>query len=273
MKTNGMKSNIPRIISVSSGKGGVGKTNFVTNIAIVFRTLQKRVLLMDADIGLSNIDIMFGIAPKYNIKHLIAGEKSIKDIIVQTKEGIDIIPASSGIRELTQLSFESKMKIVEELDSLDSDYDIFLIDTGAGISDNVTFFCSAAHDNIVIVTPEPTSIADAYALIKVLYKEHGEQNFRIVVNNVRKNVEATATFKKLSMVAERFLGISLDYMGYLPYDEKVKDAIVTQKPYVNLYPTSDFSKKLTDIARRLLGKEVNLFKGGMQFFLKKAFNR
>ncbi len=273
MKTDFKNNNVPRIMAISSGKGGVGKTHFVTNIAIIFRALQKRVLLMDADMGLSNIDIMFGIAPKYNIKHLIAGEKSIKDIIVQTKEGIDIIPASSGIRELTQLSFESKMKIVEELDSLDSDYDIFLIDTGAGISDNVTFFCSAAHDNIVIVTPEPTSIADAYALIKVLYKEHGEQNFRIVVNNVRRTTEANATFNKLSLAADRFLGISLDYLGYLPYDEKVKDSIVAQKPYVNLYPTADLSKKLTEIAKRLLSKEVNLFKGGMQFFLKRAFNR
>lgn len=265
-----MKTNIPRIIAVASGKGGVGKTNFVTNIALVFRSLQKRVLLMDADIGLSNIDIMFGIAPKYNIKHVLAGEKGIKDIIVSTNDGIDIIPASSGIRELTQLSFNNKMKIVEELDSLDPDYDLFLIDTGAGISENVTFFCSAAHDNIIIVTSEPTSIADAYALIKVIYKEHGEQNFRIVVNNVRSQVEGRNTFKKLSMVAERFLGINLDLLGFLPYDEKIKEAVIAQKPYINLYPTSDFSKKLNDIARNLLKKEVNLLKGGMQFFLKKA---
>lgn len=268
-----MKTNIPRIVAVSSGKGGVGKTNFVTNIALVFRTLQKRVLLMDADVGLSNIDIMFGIAPKYNIKHLLAGEKNIKDIIVQTNEGVDIIPASSGIRELTQLSFQNKMKIVEELDSLDSDYDLFLIDTGAGISDNVTFFCSAAHDNIIIVTSEPTSIADAYALIKVIFKEHGEQNFRIVVNNVKNYTEAKNTFNKLSMVAERFLGISLDLLGFLPYDERIKEAVISQKPYLNLFPTSEFSKKLTEIAKQLLKKEVNLLKGGMQFFLKKAMNQ
>ncbi len=268
-----MQTNIPRIMAVSSGKGGVGKTNFVTNIALVFRSLQKRVLVMDADVGLSNIDIMFGIAPKYNIKHLLAGEKSIKDIIAHTKEGIDIIPASSGIREMTQLSLNHKMKIVEELDRLDANYDIFIIDTGAGISDNVTFFCSAAHDVIVIVTPEPTSIADAYALIKVLYREQGEQNFRIVVNNTRNITEARATFKKISMVAERFLGITLDWLGFLPYDEKVKEAILAQKPYINLYPTSDFSKKLNEIARQFLKKEVNLLKGGMQFFLKKAMSQ
>lgn len=264
-----MRTNITRIVTVSSGKGGVGKTNFVTNIALILRNMQKKVLLMDADVGLSNIDIMFGIAPKYNIKHLLSGEKSIKDIIVKTSEGIDIIPASSGIRELTQLTSIHKMKIIEELESIDNDYDIFLIDTGAGISDNVTFFCSAAHDNIVIVTPEPTSIADAYALIKVIYKEYEERNFRIVVNNTKNHKEAKETFRKLSMVAERFLGITLDWLGDLPYDEKIKEAVIAQKPYITLYPTSDFSKKLIEIAKQLFKKDVNLLKGGMQFFLKK----
>lgn len=265
-----MKTNIPRIIAVSSGKGGVGKTNFVTNIALIFKGMQKRVLLMDADVGLSNIDILFGIAPKYNIKHLLSGEKSIKDIITKSPQGVDIIPASSGIRELTQLTVNQKIKIINELESLDEDYDIFLIDTGAGISDNVTFFCSAAHDNIIILNSEPTSIADAYALIKVLYKEFGERNFRIVTNFVRNVKESRDTFRKISLVSERFLGLSLDYLGYLPYDERVKDAIISQKPFVSLYPTSDFSKKLTEIAKELLKREVNLLKGGMQFFLKRA---
>ncbi len=265
-----MKTNVPRIIAVSSGKGGVGKTNFVTNIALIFKSMQKKVLLMDADIGLSNIDIMFGIAPKYNIKHLLSGEKTIKDIIVSSSQGVDIIPASSGIRELTQLSLEQKMKILTELENLDKDYDIFLIDTGAGISDNVTFFCSAAHDNVIILNSEPTSIADAYALIKVLYREYGEKNFRIVINSVRNLKEAKDTFRKISLVTERFLGITLDYLGALPYDEKIKEAIIMQKPYTALFPTSDFSKKLRDIAKEILHREVNLLKGGMQFFLKRA---
>lgn len=265
-----MRTKIPRIITVSSGKGGVGKTNFVTNIALVFRSLQRRVLLMDADVGLSNIDIMFGVAPKYNIKHLLSGEKSMKDIIFRAPEGIDIIPASSGIRELTQLSADQKVRIIQELESLDEDYDIFLIDTGAGISDNVVFFCSAAHDNVVIITSEPTSIADAYALIKVLYRDFGEQNFRIVVNSVRNQKEAKETFRKISTVTERFLGLNLDYLGFLPYDGRVKDAILAQKPFIGLFPTSEFSKSLTLIAKEILKREVNLLKGGMQFFLKRA---
>lgn len=267
-----MKANTARVIAVSSGKGGVGKTHFVTNIAIIFISMGKRVLLMDADIGLSNVDIMFGIAPKYNIKHLLSGEKSIKDIIVKTPQGVNIIPASSGIRQLTQLSTANKMKIIQELESLDTDYDIFLIDTGAGISDNVVFFCTAAHDNIIIVTSEPTSIADAYALIKVVYKEHGEKIFRIVVNNAKNHKEAKETFRKLSLVAERFLGISLDYLGELPYDEKIKEAVIAQMPYITLYSASDFSKKLHEIAKEILKREVDLIKSGMQFFLKKAMS-
>lgn len=265
-----MKTNVPRIIAVSSGKGGVGKTNFVTNIALIFKSMQKRVLLMDADVGLSNIDIMFGVAPKYNIKHLLLGEKSIKDIIVSSSQGVDIIPASSGIRELTQLTLDQKIKIITELESLDENYDIFLIDTGAGISDNVTFFCAAAHDNVIILNSEPTSIADAYALIKVLHKEYGEKNFRIVINSVKNLKEAKDTFRKISLVSERFLSLSLDYIGALPFEEKIKDAIISQKPYVSLFPTSDFSKKLRDIAKELLNREVNFLKGGMQFFLKRA---
>ncbi len=265
-----MKTNVPRIIAVSSGKGGVGKTNFVTNIALIFKSMQKRVLLMDADVGLSNIDIMFGVAPKYNIKHLLMDEQSIKDIIVSSSHGVDIIPASSGIRELTQLTLDQKMKIITAIESLDEDYDIFLIDTGAGISDNVTFFCAASHDNVIILNSEPTSIADAYALIKVLHKEYGEKNFRIVINSVKNLKEAKDTFRKISLVSERFLGLSLDYLGALPFDDKIKDAIISQKPYVSLFPTSDFSKKLREIAKELLNREVNLLKGGMQFFLKRA---
>lgn len=267
-----MKPNIPRIIAVTSGKGGVGKTNFVTNIALVFKALQKRVLLMDADVGLSNIDIMFGVAPKFNIKHVLTGEKSLRDIILNTSYGIDIIPASSGIKELTNLSLENKIKIIEELEEINDNYDIFLIDTAAGISDNVIFFCSAAHDVVVIVTSEPTSIADAYALIKVLHKEYGEKNLRVVVNNVKNIKEGKETFKKLSIVTERFLGVNLDLLGYLPYDEKIKEAIVSQKPYISVYPTMDFSKKLTEIAKEILKREVNLVKGGIQFFLKKALS-
>ena len=260
----------PRIVAVSSGKGGVGKTNFVANLALFYASLNKKVLVLDADLGLSNIDVLFGIAPKFNLKHVLSGEKTMKDIIVQGPLGIMILPASSGVRELTELSDKSRLRLVSELDSFDLPFDIFLIDTGAGISDNVLFFCSAAQETIVIVTPEPTSLADAYALIKVLSRDFGERSFRILVNTARSEKEAFDTFRKLAIVADKFLGLSVDYIGFLPYEQHVKDAIIAQKGYIAMYPNSVFTKKLVGIAKKLLDNPMNDVKGSIQFFLKKA---
>ncbi|MBF0505290.1 MAG: MinD/ParA family protein [Nitrospirae bacterium] len=260
----------PRIIAVSSGKGGVGKTNFVANLALFYASLNKRVLILDADLGLSNIDVLFGIAPKFNLKHVLKGEKTIKEIIVNGPLGIMILPASSGVRELTELSDSSRLKLVAELDNFDMPFDIFLIDTGAGIADNVLFFCSAAQETVVIVTPEPTSLADAYALIKVLSRDFGEKNFRVLVNTARSEKEAFDTFRKLAIVADKFLKLSVDYIGYLPYEQHVKDAIIAQKGYIAMYPNSAFSKKLAVIGKRLIENPISDVKGNIQFFLRKA---
>lgn len=260
----------PRVIAVSSGKGGVGKTNFVANLALFYASLNKRVLILDADLGLSNIDVIFGIAPRFNLKHVLTGEKRIKDIIVKGPMGIMIFPASSGVRELTGLDNDQRMRLVSELDSLDVPFDIFLIDTGAGIADNVLFFCSAAQETVVVVTPEPTSIADAYALIKVLSRDFGEKHFRILVNTARSEKEAFDTFRKLAIVADKFLRLSVDYLGYLPMDPHVKDAIIAQKGYISMYPNSAFTKKLGVIGRKILDAPLNEVKGNIQFFLKKA---
>lgn len=260
----------PRIIAVSSGKGGVGKTNFVANLALFYASLNKKVLVLDADLGLSNIDVLFGIAPKYNLKHVLLGEKRIRDIIVTGPLGIMILPASSGIRELTNLTDKHRLKLVSELDEFDIAFDIFLIDTGAGISDNVLFFCSAAQETVVVVTPEPTSIADAYALIKVLSRDFGERYFRILVNMARSEREAFDTFRKLAIVADKFLNLSIDYLGYLPYDQHVKDAIIAQKGFIAMYPNSSFTKRLAAIAKKVLDNPLNEVKGNIQFFLKKA---
>ncbi len=262
---------MPRVIAVSSGKGGVGKTNIVANLALFYRSLGRKVLVLDADLGLSNIDVLFGLAPKFNLKHVLTGEKKMEEILVQGPNGILIIPASSGVKNLTNLSDSQKLKLISELDNLKVPFDIFLIDTGAGISMNVLFFCVAAHEVMVVVTPEPTSIADAYALIKVLTRDYGEKRFKVLVNSARSEKEALETFSKLSLVAERFLSLSLDYLGYLPYERKVKDAIMSQKGFISLYPNSPFSKMLGEVGRKLLtSPPPTPVKGGIQFFLKKA---
>ncbi|MBZ0156351.1 MAG: MinD/ParA family protein [Alphaproteobacteria bacterium] len=260
----------PRIIAVSSGKGGVGKTNFVANLALFYASLNKKVLVLDADLGLSNIDVLFGIAPRFNLKHVLMGEKRMKDIIATGPLGIMIFPASSGVRELTGLTESQRLKLLEELDNFDVPFDIFLIDTGAGISDNVLFFCSAAQETVVVVTPEPTSIADAYALIKVLSRDFGEKHFRILVNTARSEKEAFDTFRKLAIVADKFLKLSVDYLGYLPMDQHVKDAIIAQKGFIAMYPNSAFSKKLAGIGKKMLESPLTEMKGNIQFFLRKA---
>ena len=265
-----MRTNGPRIIAVSSGKGGVGKTNFVANLALYFSGMNKKVLIMDADLGLSNIDVLLGVTPKYNLKHVLNSSKSLKEIVAEGPMGIQILPASSGVRELTRLNDTQRLKLLSELENFEIEADIFLIDTGAGISDNVLFFCSAAQETIVVVTPEPTSIADAYALIKVLSRDFGEKSFRVLVNTARSEKEAFDTFRKIALVTDRFLSLSIDYLGYLPFEPGVKDAIIAQKGYISMFPNSSFAKKLAVVANKLLEDPVGEVKGGIQFFLKQA---
>lgn len=265
-----MPTEQPRIMAVSSGKGGVGKTNFVANLALFYASINKKVLVMDADVGLSNIDVMLGITPKFNLRHVLAGQKRLKDIVVSGPLGINIIPAGSGVRELTSLAEEQRLQLVTELEDFDLDFDIFLIDTGAGISENVLFFCSAAQEVIVIVTPEPTSIADAYALIKVLKNDFRTRCFRLIVNTARSEKEAFDTYSKLSLVADKFLNQSIDYLGYLPFDQNVKDSIIAQKSHIVMHPNSPFAKKLGQIAKRLIEQPLGETTGTLQFFLRRA---
>lgn len=256
-----------RTIAVTSGKGGVGKTNLVANLAVAFRKLQKKVMIMDADLGLSNIDIIFNIAPKYNISHVINGEMDLKDVIVEGPHGIKILPASSGMQELTSLDEFQRLRIIEEFDLLKEDIDILLIDTAAGISSNVAFFCTASQEIIVVTNPEPTSITDAYALIKVLFTRYQEKDFRLLVNSVKNSSEAFDVFKRLSIALERFLNISIDYLGYLPYDEAVKYSVRQQKPFIEMYPDCIISKNIMDVASKLIESPTKNVKGTLQFFL------
>lgn len=256
-----------RTIAVTSGKGGVGKTNIVANLAVAFRRLNKEVMIMDADLGLSNIDIIFNIAPKYNINHVINGQMDLKDVIVEGPLGIKILPASSGVQELTSLDEFQRLRIIEEFDLLKEDIDILLIDTAAGISSNVAFFCTASQDIIVVTNPEPTAITDAYALIKVLFTRYQEKDFRLLVNSARNSREAFDVFKRLSIAVERFLNISIDYLGFLPFDRSVQNAVRQQRPFIEIYPECDASKNVMDIALKLIEGPVKNVKGTVQFFI------
>ncbi|NOY64935.1 MAG: MinD/ParA family protein [Nitrospirae bacterium] len=256
-----------RTITVTSGKGGVGKTNIVANLAISLQRQGRKVMIFDADLGLCNMDVLLGLSPRYNIQHVINGDKRLKDIVVKGPAGVLIVPASSGIEELTNLNEIQKLRLLEEFESLPGRIDYILIDTGAGISTNVTFFCLGAQEIIVVVTSEPTSLTDSYALIKILYTKYQEKNFKILINNVSGESEAKEVFRRLQLVTERFLNLSIDYLGFIPHDLSIQRAVKIQNPVLLRYPDSPSSRAFVDLAKRIdHTNDKKTVKGGLQFF-------
>ncbi len=256
-----------RTITVTSGKGGVGKTNIVANLAISLQRQGRKVMIFDADLGLCNMDVLLGLSPRYNIQHVINGDKRLKDIIIKGPDGVLIVPASSGIEELTNLNEIQKLRLLEEFETLPGRIDYILIDTGAGISTNVTFFCLGAQEIIVVVTPEPTSLTDSYALIKILYTKYQEKNFKILINNVSGESEAKEVFRRLQLVTERFLNLSIDYLGFIPHDLSIPRAVKIQNPVLLRYPDSPSSRAFIDLAKRIdHTNDKKIVKGGIQFF-------
>lgn len=247
----------PRVISVGSGKGGVGKTNVVANLAFAFTILGKKVLVFDADLGLANIDVLLGLTPRYTIQHLLNRQKNVFEILTHGPGGMSILPASSGVLELADLDESQKIFLLDEMDLIAEMVDIMLIDTGAGISSNVLYFNLAAEESIVVITPEPTSIADAYALISALSTKHKKEHFTILINSAQDAQEAKEAFKKLSMVVDRCLeSISVDYLGFVPFDEKLPIAVKHQRPVLEIYPQALASRSFMEIAKILVEKPV-----------------
>jgi len=267
LKTRGQGMRNVKTIAVASGKGGVGKTNVVANLAIAMKRLGRDVMILDADLGLSNIDVLLHLAPRHNIQHVLSGEKTLRDIVVNGPHGIRILPASSGVQELTRLDEFQRLRILEEFSVFDNDADILLIDTAAGISENVAFFCIAAQEIVVVTSPEPTAITDAYALIKVLFTRYQEKGFNVLVNSARSSAEAMEVFRRLSLAAEKFLNVSLNYLGFIPFDESVPKAVMGQKAFIDIYPDSPASRRIMEIASKVLESRTRV-KGTLQFFIK-----
>lgn len=257
-----------RVISVTSGKGGVGKTNITANLAIALARLGRQVLIWDADLGLANIDILLGLNSRYNINHLLNGDKTLEEIIIEGPEGVKIMPASSGIQEMAALSEGQKVRLLNEFDHYNLDLDFLLIDTGAGVSSNVMYFNMAAQECIIVVTPEPTSITDAYALIKIMTTKYNEKSFKILMNLVSSAEEAKAIFTLLASVADKHLdSISLDYLGYIPRDKYIPESIKKQRALLDLYPSSESSKFFKDLAKRVINSPIKSnLDGNIKFF-------
>lgn len=255
-----------RVIAVSSGKGGVGKTNSSVNLAVAFAKMDRKVLLVDADLGLGNVDIMLGLAPRYNVGHLLQGERSMDEVMVTGPAGVKILPAASGIAELAELTTEQRLALTCHIEELNESFDVMIVDTGAGISNNVLFFNAAAQEIVVVVSPEPTSLTDAYALMKVLNRKHNERTFKLLVNQASSRNEGMEVYRKISLAAERFLNISVDYIGCVLADENVQKAVVNQKPVMELFPDSPSSRCYSEIARGIDNLPAAAMKGGMQLF-------
>ncbi len=258
-----------RVIAITSGKGGVGKTNIATNLAYHLSQMNRKTLILDADMGLANIDVILGIAPKYNLYHVLRGEKALGDVIVDGPGGMKILPATSGIQEMADLSRGEKLALLDELEGLGTELDFMLIDTAAGIAGNVIYFNVAAREIIVVVSPEPTSITDAYALIKILYSNYGEKRFMLLVNMVKNSNEAREVFLKVSNATSHFLNLSIESLGYVLEDAKVAEAVRRQKALADIYPDSRANKCLQSIARKLCKLQPEFCESGsLKFFWK-----
>ncbi len=246
-----------KIIAVTSGKGGVGKTNTALNLAIALSRLKKRVCIFDADLGLANINILLGINPKLTIQDVITGDNKIQDIIIHTHENMQIIPGSSGIQQLAELNKQQIQNLIENFLTLSQDYDYFIIDTSAGISNAVLSFVMAAHESIVVVTKEPTSLTDGYALIKVITTLGHRKPIHILVNMVPSQKFGEKIFQKLFEVTSKHLSIKLQHFGTILIDPMVSEAVCKQKPVSTAYPNSLASKTYTSLGSILCQLPVN----------------
>ncbi len=261
------------VYSITSGKGGVGKTAVVANLAYMLASMGKKVLILDADLGLANIDVVFGISPLYNLNNFFSGEQELQQIMVDGPLGIKILPAGSGIQNFTNLDSRQKLRLLDGLDAIQNHFDFVLIDTEAGISENVTYFNTAAQEIVVITTPEPTAITDAYALMKLLSTQYHEKNFNLVVNQILNEDDALDVYRKLTMVANRYLDISIDYLGSIPDDRQMVESIRKQKVISELFPQSKITQAFRQLAGRICSEPTQAVpKGNLQFFWKKLLH-
>ncbi|MDY0136931.1 MAG: MinD/ParA family protein [Thiomicrospira sp.] len=263
-----------RIITVASGKGGVGKTNVSVNLSICLSKLGGRVLLMDADMSLANVDIMLGLQTKYNLSHVLDGEKSLAEVIVEGPGGIRIIPAASGVKRMAQLSALENTSIIEAFASLADEIDVLIVDTAAGIADSVVTYCRAAQEVIIVVCDEPASITDAYALIKVLSRDYQLKRFRLVANMSRSPAHSQRLYEKFSRVCEQFLHVHIDYFGTVPFDQALRDSVQKQVPVVLNHPNSPSALAFKDMAKKLQTWPVpSGVAGYLQGFVENLFKR
>ena len=259
-----------KVIAVTSGKGGVGKTNVSVNLSVALAQSGRDVLLMDADLGLANVDVLLGLRARHNLADVVDGSRSLEEIIISGPAGLKVIPASSGVQSMAGLNALEHAGLIRAFSELSHHIDILVIDTAAGIADNVTTFTRAAQEVVVVVCDEPTSITDAYALIKVLNKDHGVYRFRVVCNMVQGVQEGRELFGKILAVTDRYLEVQLDLLGVVPFDEYLRKAVQKQRAVVEAYPRSKAALALKSMSQKVDKWPVQGNPGGhVEFFVER----
>lgn len=261
---------VVKVIAVTGGKGGVGKTNVSVNLAYSLAESGRRTLLMDADFGLANVDVLLGLKPKKNISDVLAGECGLKDVMLDVNKNFRIVPACSGTQEMTALSVNEHAELVYAFNEVADDIDVLVVDTAAGISDSVISFVRAAQEVLVVVCDEPTSITDAYALIKLLNRDYKMTRFRVLANMVTTDNEGRNMFNKLLTVTDRFLDVTLQYVGSIPYDENVRKAVKKQTPVLKSFPNTKSALAYKQLAAKVDAWPVqNVPRGHLEFFVER----
>ena len=259
-----------RAIAVTGGKGGVGKTNISVNLGVAAAEMGQKVMLLDADLGLANIDVVLGLHPKYDLSHVMRGERSLDEILIEGPAGMKVIPGASGLQSLAELSPAEHTGLIRAFSELAADTELLIVDTAAGISDTVLSFSRAAHEIVVVVCDEPASITDAYAIIKLLNRDYGHQRFRVLANMVRSAQEGRELFNKMCRVTDRYLDVTLGFMGAVPFDESLRKAVKTQRPVVQAFPRSRVAQVFRSLAKKIeTWPQPDGANGQVQFFVER----
>ncbi|NIB43189.1 MinD/ParA family protein [Pseudomaricurvus alkylphenolicus] len=259
-----------QVIAVTGGKGGVGKSNISVNLSVALAKMRRRVVLLDADLGLANIDVLLGIKAQHNLADVLAGTCSLEEVMVTGPGGVKVVPASSGVQQMAALGPQEHAALINAFSELSNQLDVLIVDTAAGISDTVVSFVRASQEVLVVVCDEPSSITDAYALIKLLNKEYDMFRFRVVANMTRSAQEGQALYNKLNMVCERFLDVSLQYVGHVPFDENVRKAVQRQRPLLEYAPNCKASQAIRSMAEKIDQWPLpSAARGHLEFFVER----
>jgi flagellar biosynthesis protein FlhG len=263
-----------QVIAVTGGKGGVGKTSVAVNLATALATTGRRVMLLDGDLGLANVDVFLGLSPRHTMAHVLSGERSLEEIIVESPHGVQVVPGASGVADLANLSAAGHLNLVQAFSSLSARVDVMIVDTSAGISHSVVQFSQAAQHVLLVVTDEPASMTDAYALVKVLSRNHNVTRFRVLANMARAPGDGEILFEKLQRVTSKFLDVTLEYVGEIPEDPYLRRAIREQRPVVGAFPSSPSTRAFKKLALKADKWPVPEGpRGNLEFFVERLVPR